>query len=550
MKRLLYFDFMTVDVRVAPDRVFLNGKIVTMDSDESIAEALAVKGDRIIDVGSTKDIGSLVGVATEVVDLGGRTLLPGFIDTHSHPGVAATTFLQINCISPPTRCISEILEKVAEAANRAEPGEWVRGINYNQLKLKEKRHITRKELDNAAPENPVLITRLTGHMYILNSKAIEVVGLSRDTPDPPGGRVERDGDGEPTGLLHGNAGGIALSKIPQFTVKEIKWGLKKVFDQYSEWGVTTVHDPGTTALDLQAYQQLLQEGEYRVRVQTMMRTHREHPMKTLDEMVALGIQSGFGDDWLKIMSLKIMGDGTGSGGTAGVYEPQSRGDTLGLFMTSPDEMKEITVSAQKHGIRVSIHSIGDMAIDAALDAVEEAQRLHPQPDMRHRIEHNSICTPRQLERIKELGVSPASSIGYMGSIGDDYWENFGEKRMRWCHPHKTMQEMGIIAGGNCDYPITDGNPIVQIYQAVARKTRSGLEYSQMEAISVMDAIRVYTWNGAYLGKEEHNKGSIEPGKLADLIVLDQDILETPVEEIPEIKVLLTVVGGKNVYTNP
>ena len=538
---------MVVEVRVAPDRVFLNGKIVTVDSDGSLAEALAMKEDRIIAVGSTDDIGSLVGEETEIIDLGGRTVLPGFIDTHSHPGVAATTFLQINCISPPTRSINEILEKVAEVAKGAESGEWVRGINYNQLKLDEKRHITKEELDIAAPDNPVLITRLTGHMYILNSLAIDVVGLNRDTPDPPGGKIERDSDGEPTGLLHGNAGGIALSKIPQYTVEEIKWGLKKVYDQYSEWGVTTVHDHGTTALDLQAYQQLLEEGVNQVRVQAMMRTHREDPMKTLEEMVSLGIKSGFGNDWLKIMSLKIMGDGTGSGGTAGVYEPQSRGDTLGLFMTSPLEMKEITVQAQRYGIRVSIHSIGDRAIDVALDAVEEAQRQHPRPDMRHRIEHNSISTPKQLERIKELGVAPASSIGYMGSIGDDYWENFGEERMRWCHPHKTMQEMGIIAGGNCDYPITDGNPMVQIYQAVARKTRNGLEYSQEEAISVMDAIKVYTWNGAYLGKEEQNKGSIEPGKLADIIVLDKDILETPTEEVPDIKVLLTVVGGKNVY---
>ena len=298
---------------------------------------------------------------------------------------------------------------------------------------------------------------------------------------------------------------------------------------------------------MRAYQSLLDEGVKQVRVQTMMRTHRESPRATLDEMISLGLSSGFGDKWLRVMSLKIMGDGTGSGGTAGVYAPQNRGDTLGLFMTSPEEIKELTIKAHEYGIRVSIHSIGDRAIDVALDAIEEAQRLHPREDMRHRIEHNSICTPRQLKRIKELGVSPASSIGYMYSIGDDYYDNFGPERVRWAHPHKTMKEMGIIAGGNCDYPITDGNPMIQIYEAVTRKTRTGLVVGPEEAISVSDAIRVYTFNGAYLGKEEKVKGSIEEGKLADMAVLDEDILSTPSEELLDIKVIMTIVGGKIHY---
>jgi len=538
---------MNVDNRLAPSMVLTNGKIITVDPEDTICQAVAVKDDKIIAVGTTKDILSLTGKETEVIDLKGKTVLPGFIDTHSHPGVAATVFLQINCITPPTRSIKEILGKVREAAAKAKPGEWVRGINYNQLKLEEKRHITKEELDEAAPNNPVVITRLTGHMYVLNTLALKMADITRDTPDPEGGMIEKDTDGEPTGLLSGNAGSLVLDKMPEYTVDDIKWGLKKVFDQYSEWGVTTVHDPGTTALDLRAYQELLDEGLNQVRVQCMMRTHRESPRKTLEEMISLGIESGYGNDWLKIMSLKIMGDGTGSGGTAGVYEPQARGDTLGLFMTSPEEMKELTVLAQQHGIRVCIHSIGDMAIDAALDAFEEAQRQYPAKDMRHRIEHNSISTPKQLKRIKKLGVAPASSIGYMWTLGDDYMENFGEKRMRWCHPHRTMQEMGIIAGGNCDYPITDGNPMVQMQQAVTRKTRLGLVYSPEEAISVMDAIRVYTWNGAYIEKEENTKGSIEPGKLADMVILDSDILNVSADEMHKIKVLTTIIGGKIVY---
>ena len=538
---------MTVDDRIAPDLILYNGKVLTVDSNNRIAEAVAVKDDIIMAVGSSDGIQSLKGSKTEVIDLEGKTLLPGFIDTHSHPGVAASTFLMINLTSPPISSIKDILRMIKEKAGNSLPGEWIQGINYNQLKLRENRHVTREELDSVAPKNPVVITRLTGHMYVLNTLAMEAAGIDRYTVDPNGGKIDRNENGEPTGLLLCNAGSLVLDVVPPFTLEQIKWGLRKVFDKYTEWGVTTVHDPGTTAMDMRAYQSLLDEGVKQVRVQTMMRTHRESPRATLDEMISLGLSSGFGDKWLRVMSLKIMGDGTGSGGTAGVYAPQNRGDTLGLFMTSPEEIKELTIKAHEYGIRVSIHSIGDRAIDVALDAIEEAQRLHPREDMRHRIEHNSICTPRQLKRIKELGVSPASSIGYMYSIGDDYYDNFGPERVRWAHPHKTMKEMGIIAGGNCDYPITDGNPMIQIYEAVTRKTRTGLVVGPEEAISVSDAIRVYTFNGAYLGKEEKVKGSIEEGKLADMAVLDEDILSTPSEELLDIKVIMTIVGGKIHY---
>jgi len=268
----------------------------------------------------------------------------------------------------------------------------------------------------------------------------------------------------------------------------------------------------------------------------------------LQSMIDLGVESGYGDDWLRVMSLKIMGDGSGSGGSAAVYTPQHRGmKDLGLMTTSPEEIERLTVGAHLAGIRVSIHSIGDRGIDIALDAIEKAQTIKPVPDMRHRIEHNSVCTPKQLERIKALGVTPSSSIGYMYGIGDDYVENFGPERVRWLHPHKTMQEMAIVAGGNNDYPVTSYSPMVQIYEAVVRKTRTGQPVSPEEAIGVMDAIRLYTWNGAYLGKEEDFKGSIEPGKLADLVVLDRDILATPPEEIKDIKVLTTIVDGKIVY---
>ncbi|MFQ6053927.1 MAG: amidohydrolase [Candidatus Bathyarchaeia archaeon] len=540
-----------MDGGLAADMVLLGGKVVTVDARDSVVEAVAVKDGRILATGSNSDIESLVGRDTEVIDLEGRTVLPGLIDTHTHPSGAAVRLYEINCRSPPVRSIKEILEMVAERAEELGPGRWIRGANYNDIKLEERRHITRWELDEAAPENPVFISKETGHLYVVNSRALELAGITRETPDPPGGQIDRDLEGEATGLLYETAGRLVLPLIPPYTVEEIKEGMRRVWDQFSEWGVTTTHDASGYGDAVRAYQQLLAEGVRRVRTLLMVSVRPQRPegADLLEAMTALGVESGFGDEWLKVMSLKIMGDGSGSGGSAAVYTPQHRGTKgLGLMTTSPEEMRRLTVRAHRAGIRVSIHSIGDRGIDLALDAIEEAQRLMPVEDVRHRIEHNSVCTPKQLERIRELGVTPSSSIGYMWGIGDDYVENFGPERVRWLHPHRTMMEMGIIAGGNSDYPVSDGNPMIQIYEAVTRRTRTGQVVGPEEAIGVMDAIRLYTWNGAYLGKEEDLKGSIEPGKLADMVVLDRDILTVPPEEIKEIRVLMTIVDGKVVYT--
>ena len=439
---------------------------------------------------------------------------------------------------------------VAEKASELDPGKWIRGTNYNDIKLEERRHITRWELDEVAPENPVFISKETGHLYVVNSRALELAGITKDTPDPDGGQIDRDPAREATGLLYETAGRLVSSLIPPYSVEKIKEGMRRVWNQFSEWGVTTTHDASGYGDAIRAYQQLLAEGVRQVRTLLMVSVRPQRPegADLLESMATLGVESGFGDEWLKMMSLKIMGDGSGSGGSAAVYTPQHRGTKgLGLMTTSPEEIKRLTVKAHEAGIRVSIHSIGDRGIDLALDAIEEAQRLKPVPDMRHRIEHNSVCTPKQLKRIKEQRVTPSSSIGYMWGIGDDYVENFGSERIRWLHPHRTMMEMGITAGGNSDYLVSDGNPMIQIYEAVTRRTRTGKVVGPEEAIGVMDAIRLYTWNGAYIGKEDDIKGSIEPGKLADLVVLDRDILTVEPEEIKEIKVLTTIVDGKIVY---
>jgi hypothetical protein len=541
---------MGMDNPLKADLVLINGRVVTVDSEDSVMEAVAVKGGKIVSVGSSTEVRKLIGKGTEVLDLAGKTVLPGIIDSHTHPGHGATRFLEIDCRAQRIKGIRDLQAAISERAKRMGPGRWVRGANYNDSKLVERRQVTRWELDEAAPDNPVVLVSDTGHQCVANSMALELAGVDGGTADPAGGKIDRRVDGEATGLLYETASHLVTDKIPSYSLEETEGGLRRLLDQYCEWGLTSTHDASAQALGVRAYQRLLEEGYRKVRMSLMVSLHTGRPGAddALESMAALGVESGFGDEWLRVMSLKIMGDGSGAGGTAAVYKPQHRGPRgLGLMTTPEEEMEKIVMRAHEAGIRCSIHSIGDRGIDIALDCIEKAQRAKPISDMRHRLEHNSCCTPKQLRRIKRLGVTPSSSIGYMYGIGDQYAENFGPERSRWLHPHRTMKDMGIITGGNSDCPVTFYGPFFQIYAAVTRRSSSGQVIGPEEAIGVMDAIRVYTWNGAYLAKEEHLKGSIEPGKLADMIVIDRDILSIPEEEIKDVRVLTTIVDGVIVY---
>jgi len=310
---------------IEADLVLLNGKIVTVDADDSIVEAVAVKGNRIVATGQTSEISRLVGDGTEVIDLSGKTVLPGLIDTHTHPNGAAVRLYEINCRSPPVKSISQILKMVAEKASELGPDRWIQGANYNDIKIEERRHITRWELDEAAPENPVFISKETGHLYVVNSKALELAGITRDTPDPSGGSIDRGADGEATGLLYETAGSLVSNMIPPYSVDEIAEGLRKVWLQFSEWGITTTHDASAHRDAIRAYQRLLSEGLRQVRTLLMVSTYRPDGTDPLRSIIDLGIESGYGDDWLRVMSLKIMGDGSGRGRLAQGDVPQDHG---------------------------------------------------------------------------------------------------------------------------------------------------------------------------------------------------------------------------------
>jgi predicted amidohydrolase YtcJ len=354
--------------------------------------------------------------------------------------------------------------------------------------------------------------------------------------------IERDPKtGEPTGVLYENAYDLIAKVLPPVPLQALKDSMLKSIKMFLSWGITTITEIEATKEIIQAYQELRKENRLSIRVLLFVSA------TLMENLINLGISTGFGDEWLKILGVKFYADGSAIGGTAAVYTPQHRGPKgLGIIATPKEQLTNMVAKCHNAGLRVAIHAIGDRGIDIALDAIEEAQRQKPS-DLRHRIEHCSCCTPKQQERIKFLKVVPSSSIGYMWEFGDSYIENFGPERIMWIHPHKSYIEKGIVASGNSDWACSPADPMKQIYCAVARKTKTGRVFCDDQAIPVLEAVRTYTINAAYASGEEDIKGTIEPGKLADMVVLSEDIFDVPYEKLKEVTVEMTIIGGKIVY---
>ena len=531
------------------DVALVNGNIVTVNEGNEIAQAVAVKDGKIVGVGRTNEIKELVGDGTRVMDLQGKTVTPGFVESHCHPSMAGPRLL-FEVSAGDAMTIDEIVDRIREKAGELPGGKWLRAWGYNDRRLDEKRHPTRRDLDKATTEHPVFLARLDGHMGVANSKALKLARITKATPDPEGGKIDRDPEtGEPTGLLRETAQALVKNIIPPYTIEEIKEGLVAACNQLARWGITSFGDAAVVRDSMVAYQELLAENRLPLRVAMMIvgLPMLEFP-PYLTELKALGIKAGFGNDRLRILGTKFMIDGSMSGYTAALYEPYANEPTeYGIIVQSPEELTRGIVEAHKAGLRPLTHAIGDRAIDLVLDAIEEALTETPGADHRMRIEHCTLPTHQAIDRMKRLGVIPSSSVGFIYELAPAHVACLGTERARRYFPHKTYLEKGILSVGNSDWFVTSADIAQQLYGVVTRKGYSGEVIGPEQAISVMDALRLYTINGAYASFEEKIKGSIEPGKLADMVVLDRDILTIPEEEIKDMKVETTMVGGEIVY---
>jgi predicted amidohydrolase YtcJ len=533
------------------DKVFLNGRVVTADLNNSSAEAVAVLGDKVYQIGKSEEIEKCAGPKTEKFDLAGKALLPGFIDPHCHMIVYGLYLDQIDCSYPSVKTIENILKKVKEKAEQAPKWEWIQGWGYDEFALEEKRYPTRWELDLVAPHHPVVLVRTCIHACVANSIALKKAGIGKETNNPMGGEIVKDAaTGEPTGLIREMpAMDLIEAAIPLPQVPALRKAIKRASQVFVKEGITSIHDAGIGSVnpaDIRAYQEAFDQDHIPLRVYLTLREYT-YTKLGYDEM-GLGIYTGFGNDRLRIGPVKLLIDGGIGARTAAMKEPyEGDPNEKGFLTLAQGDLFEKVKKAHQNGFQVSIHAIGDFAIEAAINCYESVLEEFPRGNHRHRIEHFSCATPDLIMRANRIGLLPIIQPTFIHRLGESYLKNLGD-RIRYVIPCKSLIKAGMRPAGSSDRPVVPGNPLLGIYSAVTRRTEKGQVIVPEERVSVMNAIRMYTINGAFASFEEKIKGSIEPGKLADFVVLSEDLLSIPPEEIKDLKVEMTLVGGEVVYT--
>ena len=526
--------------QAAPDYVVLNARIFTSDDEQPNAEAFAVKGDRFVAVGSSDAVRNLATSQTEIIDAEGMFITPGFIDAHSHPsGAGVNELVQVNA---DLRSIAEIKEVIAERALITPNGEWVRAFKYDDTKLAEGRPLNRFDIDEVAPDNPVVVGHRGGHTGVYNSMALALAGVTSETPDPPGGRFYRDGNGALTGLAAETARYVFNALIPTDSTREQRRdGVKLITELMTRAGLTSVHQTGAGRNDMIAYQDARDDGGMRFRMYLFPRG------RLFDDLVNAGVRTGFGDEVLRIGAVKFTADGSASERTMYMSTPyQGRPDDYGLLIMSQEEIHQSVENAHRNGYQVAVHANGDLTIELVLNAYERVQNLWPRAGIRHRIEHCSLVNPTLLQRIRDLGVIPAPFYTYAHYHGNK-WVDYGEEKMRWMFAHKSFLDYDIPVAPASDYTPGPYEPLMAIQSMMTRKDFEGRVWGPNQRITVDQALRICTMNGAYASFEENIKGSISAAKLADFVILADAPHDVDPDQIKHIEVVRTVVGGATMY---
>lgn len=545
-------------VLVDADVALWNGNIITMNHQRPRAQALAIKGERIFWVGKDAEVKQTIGPKTLVKDLKGRTVIPGFIESHNHTLMFALDLQAIDLTK--ARSIGEIENLIKERADQQKEGTWIKGVGYNQNELREKRHPTKNDLDKVAPKHLVCLRHTSAHGLVVNSLALVKAGIGRDTPDPSGGKIGRDESGDPNGLLFESpAMKLVEDIIPKPSRTEMVKALGLASEKFLAEGITSALDASVGSNDISyqiaAYQEAIDQGILKVRHNLAIWSEALVDYDNLEESLQaapgkvfmLGLRTGFGNERLRIGPFKIIVDGAFSTVTAATYEPYGaipaeRG--CGVLLMEPAKLKKLVSQVHDWGWQLSLHGIGDRAIDLCLEAIEEALKKSPREDARPRLEHATMLNPAAIEGIKKLNVIPVMQPAFIWELADNWFRQLGREGAAKCKAFKTLLRQDICLAFSSDRPVVNGAPLLGIHAAVNQKTRSGDDYNPEEKISVAEAIRCYTINGAYANYEEKIKGSLEVGKLADLVILEEDITKVSPGEIKDIPIVATMVGGE------
>lgn len=548
-----------------------NGKVLTVDAKFTLAEAVAVREAKVLAVGTNADVLRLRGPNTVVIDAGGRTVMPGLYDSHVHPVGAATS----EAVKPMAvwRSLAEVKEHIRKQAETTPKGQWIVLRYAFPTRLADARFPTKAELDEVAPDHPVLYH--AGPAGVVNSRALKLSGVTKETSNPPDGVVVKDDKtGEPTGMLR-NAYGV-LKGVPgeadALSADERRAAVKKLFAAYNAEGLTSVADRNAGRSDLDLYLRLHKDRELTVRVNVARGFTpggtREEVVKRFDALPGddkRGGPTGAGDEWVRVGPIKLFLDGGMLNGTAFMRDPWPKGATYqvtqddyrGLLFIPPKQLELVAGEATKRKWQVTAHCAGERGMDILLDAYETVNRETPVAGLRHCITHANFPSKMNLERCRKLGVCADVQPVWLYKDGGTLAKVLGKDRMRWFQPYKTWLEYTTVGGGSDHMlrhdPLRATNPWspwLGMWVAVTRATERGDPHEPAEALPREQAVRLYTINNAYLHHEEGEKGSLEVGKLADLIVLDRDLLTCPPAELREVKVEHTVVGGKVVYRRP
>lgn len=541
-------------VAAGPELVVFNARVITVDEAQPRAEAFAIKSGRFLAVGSNSDVRNLVRKGTPTWDAKGAAIVPGFIDTHNHaPG--ATLLYEVlvgNPFEVEFVTIDSIIQKLRARAAQTPPGTWVEGYFFDDTKVKDRRQLTVHDLDQVSKDHPVAVHHRGGHTSFYNSKAFEMAGINSQTADPPGGTFDRDSAGALNGRVTDNAKSV-FSRVGKRRPSPIEnsgsgasadshereiAGLAHISKMFARYGVTSVHHEGGS---LAAMQKVRANGDLKHRISY------EASGRELDALLAAGLQSGFGDEWIRFgATSEHVVDGSFSERTMALSVNYPGTNYKGNITTSQDDLNAWVEKVHRAGIQINCHSNGDVAIDMYLTAFERAQKLFPRPNSRPKITHCTLINDDLVRRIKALDAVPALFTTY-AYYNSDKFNFYGEDLMKRCMAFRTLLDAGIHVAAGSDFSPGPFDPRMAIQGMVTRTGWDGKTWGANQKISLDEAIRVNTLNGAYNSHEEGIKGSITAGKLADYVVLAEDLYSIPVDRIKDVKIVRTVVGGQTVY---
>ncbi|GGP73848.1 hypothetical protein FHS33_004825 [Streptomyces calvus] len=535
------------------DLILRNARIRTVDDQQPHAHTLGVLAGRIVGLDATvEDL-----PARTVLDCGGATVVPGFGDAHNHMAWFGQSLTELDLSTATT--LSQVYDAVARRAAGLPADAWIIGSGYDDTVMGGHPH--RAELDRAAGGRPVWLKHRSGHMCAVGSEILRRAGVLDGTADAPeGGVVVRDGDGAPTGLLQERAQALVTDLVMPYPVADLADALGRAAEVYAAEGLTHVVEAGIglgligrSPVEAAAYQLARERGTLRTRVELMVAADNLHALRAhaddgITTGIDLGLRSGFGDDRLRLGPMKIWLDGSLIGRTAAVSEPLCGHDHAGgVYQNSPEEMHRLVVEAHRAGWRVAAHAIGDSAVDLALDAFAEAQRVLPRPDVRHRVEHSGVVRPDQLDRYAELGAVPVPQPRFLYEVGDSMSAGLGPERTVWMYRHRSFLERGIRVPGSSDRPVAPGAPLLGMQSMVERLSRAGTVLAPDERVTAEQALRAYTIDAAWASHDEDRRGSITPGKYADFVILSDDPVLADSTRIGAIDVLATFVAGECVH---